>query len=137
MKLILIAILLVFFIYVLSAKKEQFYPDLKITKCRNKNKFDFFEKLREYVYETRESNFGTFFKGCDDRIQVDIKRKAFRDEANFDTKEMSVNNLKYQCNNLANKQCMFNYNIPSLNVDCYNDYFNWCVDAYNNDETTE
>lgn len=117
----------------MNIKKEQFYSDLKVSKCRNKNKFDFFEKLREYVYETRESNFGTFFKGCNDRIEPEIQRKAFRDEADFD----EINDLKYQCNNLANKQCTFNYDIPSLNVDCYNDYFNWCVDSYNNHELIE
>lgn len=117
---LIVCILLVIFMYFINVKKEQFYSDLKVINCRSKNKFDFFEKLRDYIYEIRDSS------SCDDKIPPDVQRKAFRDEANFNTNS----NFKHECNKLAEKQCTFNYDIPSLNVNCYNDYFSWCVDAH-------
>lgn len=119
----------VFFIvlvYLINISREHFYSDLKINKCRKD--FDFFERLREYVYETNESNFGTFFKNrCEaGRIKNELQKQSFKDEAKID----EYGNLKYICNNLAIKECTFKNNLNSLNVKCHNDYFNWCIDSH-------
>jgi hypothetical protein len=125
---VLIYILFVFGIVIcLFSNKEQFYSDLKISKCRKD--FDFFERIREYIYETNDNNYGNFLKGCGEHVtNKSIQKNAFKDEANF----KSSSNVASQCNNLANQECTFSLDLPSLNVNCHNDYYNWCIDSYKN-----
>lgn len=114
MLLLLILILILLGLYSLSQKKEM-YSDLKITRCR-KN-FDIYEGLREYMLPQEKKQC---IDNCNDRMDCQIVNHLFK-----------INlNKKDNCFGMAEKECTFNYDIPSLNTKCHSDYLNLCLNSF-------
>lgn len=120
---LLLIILIVSFLK-LFRQKEYFSSKLR------KN-FDIYQRLRDYMYTTDYNNYGTFLKKkCDeeDLKYYDIQKNIFRDEARLNN--ITSLTKKQECNTLAQENCIFNRDLPSLNVKCHNNIYNLCMDSY-------